>query len=232
MLPRLALALLAASFFSACKSSSPRRTPGLPRSLPRISVDSPAASPRHSMSRGEYPFDERGNYVTAWAAQGSRGGSSASSTDYSSWVSSHQEPETEAPPQPEKPGRRSRSSREAPASANPYLVSSTSSPTRPQPIDSPPVVTRSSSTPPSRSSTSPSPRSTSVAATPSPPKPKPAPKPAAKPKTASSTTHTVKAGDTLYGLALRYKSSVAKIKSANSLKSDLIRPGMKLRIPR
>jgi LysM repeat protein len=42
----------------------------------------------------------------------------------------------------------------------------------------------------------------------------------------------VKSGDTLSSLARRYGSSVARIKSANGLKSDLIRNGRKLIIPR
>ena len=73
-----------------------------------------------------------------------------------------------------------------------------------------------------------------VASTPK-PAPKPAPKPTPKPKpkpTSSTVVHTVKSGDTLYGLALRYKSTVAKIKSASGISSDLLRIGQKLKIPR
>jgi LysM repeat protein len=55
---------------------------------------------------------------------------------------------------------------------------------------------------------------------------------AKKKPTASRITHTVKSGDTLSSLARRYGSSVARIKSANGLKSDLIRNGRKLIIPR
>jgi LysM repeat protein len=63
------------------------------------------------------------------------------------------------------------------------------------------------------------------------PKPKPAP---AKPKPKPSTTvrHTVRKGDTLYGLALKYKSSVAAIQSANGIKGTIIQPGKVLTIPR
>lgn len=54
-------------------------------------------------------------------------------------------------------------------------------------------------------------------------------KPAAKPRT---TTYTVKKGDTLGAIARRNGSSVKAIKSANNLKSDLIRINQKLVIPR
>ncbi|HRJ11366.1 MAG TPA: LysM peptidoglycan-binding domain-containing protein [Prosthecobacter sp.] len=47
-----------------------------------------------------------------------------------------------------------------------------------------------------------------------------------------STTYTIKPGDTLGGIAAKHKTTVAKIKAANGLKSDLIRAGKTLRIPR
>ena len=50
-----------------------------------------------------------------------------------------------------------------------------------------------------------------------------------KPRT---TTYTVKKGDTLGAIARRNGSSVKAIKSANNLKSDLIRINQKLVIPR
>ena len=50
-----------------------------------------------------------------------------------------------------------------------------------------------------------------------------------KPKTLRVT---VKKGDTLYGIARRYNSSVSSIKRVNKLKSDLIKPGQRLTIPR
>ena len=44
----------------------------------------------------------------------------------------------------------------------------------------------------------------------------------------SSKTHTVRSGDTLYGISLRYGVSVKDIKQKNNLKSDLIYVGQKL----
>ena len=168
----------------ACAS----RSKGPPKVLPKVAVSSSAATPRHNMPRSEYPFDERGNYITTWAAEGSRG---SGGTDYDFWRDSHGS------------GRRA-----APASRT---------------VSSPATSRSSSSTTAARatgSSSRPSTSSTVKKSTPS--------------KTAVSTPsyHTVKSSDTLYGLALRYKTTVAKIKSANGLKSDLIRPGQKLKIAR
>lgn len=50
-------------------------------------------------------------------------------------------------------------------------------------------------------------------------------------KASSSRTHTVAKGDTLYGLARKYGTTVPKIKSANGLSGDLIRLGQKIKIP-
>ncbi len=61
------------------------------------------------------------------------------------------------------------------------------------------------------------------------PKPKPKPQPKPQPK---YTYHTVKKGDTLYGLAKRYGTTVSKIQQANALKGSIIRPNQKLKIPR
>lgn len=48
----------------------------------------------------------------------------------------------------------------------------------------------------------------------------------------SSARHTVKKGDTLSSIARRYGTSVSKIKAANGLKSDMIRDGRTLVVPR
>lgn len=55
-----------------------------------------------------------------------------------------------------------------------------------------------------------------------------------KPKSStkkSGGSYKVVKGDTLYGIARKRGTTVAKIKSANSLSSDVIRPGQSLRIP-
>ena len=49
-------------------------------------------------------------------------------------------------------------------------------------------------------------------------------------QTVSWVTHTVKAGETLYRLYVKYKVSVDEIKRINNLKSNSIRPGQVLKI--
>ena len=72
-----------------------------------------------------------------------------------------------------------------------------------------------------------------------PPKKKAAPKKkkaAAKkpsaPAVDSGDTHVVESGDSLGKLAIRYGTSVSAFKSVNNLKSDMIRIGQKLKIPK
>ncbi|GAA5479184.1 LysM peptidoglycan-binding domain-containing protein [Haloferula helveola] len=65
--------------------------------------------------------------------------------------------------------------------------------------------------------------------TPPPPKPKPKPKPKPAPKFAY---HTVRKGDTLYGLAKRYGTTVGTIQKTNGISGSVIRIGQKLKIPR
>jgi LysM repeat protein len=47
----------------------------------------------------------------------------------------------------------------------------------------------------------------------------------------ASVTYEVQPGDTLSGIASRYKVSVSRIKQANGLKSDMLKIGQKLNIP-
>jgi len=55
---------------------------------------------------------------------------------------------------------------------------------------------------------------------------------AVKPKKKPPITHTVKKGDTLYGLSRKYGTSVSSIQRANRLKGSNIGLGKKLIIPR
>ena len=45
-------------------------------------------------------------------------------------------------------------------------------------------------------------------------------------------THTVRSGETLYSIARAYGTTVAKVKNANGMSSDVVRVGQKLKIPR
>ena len=166
LLPGLAgLPLILAS----CSSSSGGGGRGVPSVLPSIPIHASASTPSHSMSRGDYPFDSGGNYITAWAAEGAGRSGLSAGTDYSSWRSSHHD---------ETPSR----SRSSSSSSRSKSKSKT--------------VAKSS-----------------------------------KGKS-SSTRHTVKKGDTLSSIARRYGTSVSKIKAANGLKSDNIRDGRSLVVPR
>lgn len=80
-------------------------------------------------------------------------------------------------------------------------------------VDVPPVA----AAPPSRPSTPSRPAASSSSSRPAP---------------AATRSHTVKSGDTLWGISRKYNTSVKGIKDANGLKSDLIRVGQTLRIPR
>jgi len=71
----------------------------------------------------------------------------------------------------------------------------------------------------------------SAPATAAPSAPKAAKAPAG-PATASGDVHTVQTGDTLGKLAVRYGTTSAAFKSVNNLKSDMIRIGQKLSIPK
>lgn len=51
-------------------------------------------------------------------------------------------------------------------------------------------------------------------------------------KSGSSTKYVVKKGDTVERIARRYGTTVSKLKAANGLRSDLIRIGQTLKIPK
>ncbi len=66
--------------------------------------------------------------------------------------------------------------------------------------------------------------------------PSPVRKVSSKKKTSSSSrgggSYTIKKGDTLGAIARKHGTTVAKIKAANGMKSDFIREGKTLRIPK
>lgn len=98
----------------------------------------------------------------------------------------------------------------APAEADPYAFSAPSKKTTSS--TSTPKKTTSSST--AKKSTASQSKSTTKS-------------PAKK----SGGSYQVTKGDTLYGIARKRGTTVAKIKAANKLSSDVIRPGQSLRIP-
>jgi LysM repeat protein len=62
-------------------------------------------------------------------------------------------------------------------------------------------------------------------------KPQSAARAQAETKVASKTvTYRVKSGDTLFGIAQLFDTTVAKIKSLNRLTSNRIKPGLRLKI--
>lgn len=91
----------------------------------------------------------------------------------------------------------------------------------------------------SKSSPPPRPQQYAVATAPpvAPVKVTPKPKPpsrsvAVKPKSKPPITHTVKRGDTLYGLSRKYGTTVGSIQRANNLRGTTIGIGQRLIIPR
>ncbi|MDD3314339.1 MAG: LysM peptidoglycan-binding domain-containing protein [Syntrophaceticus sp.] len=64
-----------------------------------------------------------------------------------------------------------------------------------------------------------------VAQKPAPTTPKPA-----EPSKPSGTTYTVKSGDSLWAIANRHKTTVAKLQQLNNISGSLIYPGQKLRV--
>jgi LysM repeat protein len=191
MNPRLTRALKNIAFvfaaflpllLASCSSSS-GGVKGVPAQLPHIPIHASASTPSHSMSRGDYPFDAGGNYVTAWAAEGAGRSGLSAGIDYTNWRSSHNS---------EGSSRKTTSSRSSSSSSRGKTTKSSSTKSK--------TVAKSSTK--------------------------------SKPKAAASTRHTVKKGDTLSAIARRYGTSVAKIKAANGMKSDMIRDGKTLVVPK
>lgn len=85
-------------------------------------------------------------------------------------------------------------------------------------------------TPPPQPSYTPAPTRKKTVANKPTPKKSPA-KTVAKKPVAKGGSYAVKQGDTLYRIALNKKTTVSKLKSVNGLTSDVIRPGMTLKIP-
>lgn len=124
-------------------------------------------------------------------------------------------------PYPDQPGRLAGAAPSyetpvAPAEADPYAFNAAG--------HTPPKSTPSSSGTTSRKTVAGSSSSKPKSGTSS------KPKTTTAKKSTGSSSHTVAKGDTLYGIALKNKTTVAKIKSLNGLKSDLIRPGQKLKL--
>lgn len=212
---QLPVLLIAALLMSACDSTP--KIQGVPSALPDIPLYGSAATPPHSMSKGDYPFDSSGNYVTAWAAQGGRG-------TPGSYVSGHSE---EMPPEPAPVERRA--NRTKVENAPPELKSTYSASSGRKTINEP--TSRKGGAPkPSlttKSKSDDAPAKKKVVAT--------SDKPAVKKKPSSgggSTKHVVKSTDTLAGIAKKYGTTEKKLKAANGLKSDVIRDGRALVIPK
>jgi hypothetical protein len=72
----------------SCAGSAPR-IKGLPKNLPKIALNGSSRTPKHNMSGSEYPFDEKGNYMTSWVASGGPSAAEMSSRQETFWRSSH-----------------------------------------------------------------------------------------------------------------------------------------------
>lgn len=100
----------------------------------------------------------------------------------------------------------------------------------PAPVEADPYAFHASSSPAPKTSSSSgsSTRKKVASSSSSKPKPKSSTKSTAK---KSGGSYKVAKGDTLYGIARKRGTTVAKIKSANGISSDVIRPGQSLKIP-
>ena len=181
-------------------------------------------TPKTNLSESEYPFDEKGNYL-ADVVSGKKKGKTKTETKVDSYVEKYETPTVSSIATTTKTTTTS-ANYELPPEPSPAFASSssgggTSTIYSTSPAEKPRVTTASK---PKTSSSSSSAKSKPKVAA-SKPKPKPAPKP-------SSLAYTIKKGDTLYGLASRYGTSVAAIKKTNGLSSDFLRDGKTIRIPK
>jgi len=198
-------------------------------------------TPSHSMSRGDYPFDAEGNYRDSWAAAGS-GRFPGARNSFTSDDSDLPPVRATLPPEPRRVVVVQQPPPEPPPPPSPVRMA-------PQPAESfappPPVVESQPVTQPQRptpvetvSRSRPVPETAKRAPVPSKPAPKVATKTPAKPKTPGKVAtkraarHTIKAGDTLSSLSRRYGVSIAAIKKANAMKSDLLINGKSVTIPK
>lgn len=183
-------------------------------------------TPNTGLSQSEYPFDEKGNYLADVVA-GKKKGSPASKPEpppVKSYVDTY-----EKPPEPKIASNSPNYETPPPAVLeNPYgpadSDSSSGSSTADKPRETVSSKPKPKPTPAAKPKPKPKPKVVAKA------KPKPKPKPAPKPP--STISHTVSKGETLYGLAKRYGTSVSAIKSASGLSSDTLRDGRTIKIPR
>jgi LysM repeat protein len=161
---------------------------------------------------GHGPFDSRGNYVEAWADSPDKWKGRSIST----------------PPSVVEPEPIMLAANDTPP---PSMTPIATVPSRPVQVASLKPSASSTSIKPRTTTTSVStkPKTATVAKTTAKPKPKTV---AAKPRTSSTARVVVKKGDTLYGLALRHKSSVSAIQKANGLRDTRLSIGRSLVIPR
>lgn len=187
-------------------------------------------TPQTGLSESEYPFDENGNYLADVVA-GKKKGSAArkpAPEPVKSYVDTY-----EKPPEPVVASNSSPNYERPPAVledpySSTYPDTSSGSTTSTKPKSS--FVSSKPKSQSTAAKAKPKPKSKPKVIVKAKPKSKPKPKP--KPKPPSAISHTVTKGETLYGLAKRYGTSVSAIKSASGLSSDLLRDGRTIKIPR
>ena len=175
-------------------------------------------TPSTNLSQEEYPFDEKGNYLADVVSGKKKGSKNKKTETPASYTDTYEKPpETnvtsgtnyETPPAPI-------------TSSDPYAPVYASGDSGSGSTTAKPKISSGSGSSGRKSSSSSSKPKPKVVV-----KAKPKPKPQS-----SSVSYTIKKGDTLYGLANRYGTSVAAIKKASGLSSDTLRDGRTVKIPR